>query len=106
MAKSIHTSEIDTIIMACEAGIGSSLMSVNALKKKLKKAGVKGVNVVHKATPTVPKDAKFIICHEGIKDSVRDRAPEAVIVGFKMFFNDPVFDKVVKAFVEDSEISE
>ena len=106
MAKTIHASDIDTIIMACEAGIGSSLMSVNALKKKLKKAGVKDINVVHKATPTVPKDAKFIICHEGIKASVREKAPNAVIVGFKMFFNDPVFDKVVKAFVENTEISE
>ena len=106
MANSIHTSEIDTIIMACEAGIGSSLMSVNALKKKLKKAGVKDVNVIHKATPTVQKDAKFIICHEGIRESVRDRAPDAVIITFKMFFNDPVFDKVVKAFVEETEISE
>lgn len=106
MAKSIHTSEIDTIILACEAGIGSSLMSVNALKKKLKAAKVTNVNVVHKATATIPKNAKFIICHNGIKGSVKSAAPEAVIVGFKMFFNDPVFDKIVKAFVEGTEITE
>ena len=58
MAKSIHTSDIDTIILACEAGIGSSLMSVNALKKKFKKAGIKDVNVIHKATAIVKKDAE------------------------------------------------
>jgi mannitol-specific phosphotransferase system IIBC component len=106
MPKSIHTSEIDAIILACEAGIGSSLMSVNALKKKLKKAGVNDVKVFHSATANVPKDAKFLICHEGIRESVRDRAPEAVIVSFKMFFNDPVFDKIVNAFVNKEEISE
>ena len=106
MPKSIHTSEINTIILACEAGIGSSLMSVNALKKKLKKAGVNNVKVFHSATANVPKDAKFLICHEGIRESVRDRAPEAVIVSFKMFFNDPVFDKIVNAFVNEEEISE
>jgi mannitol-specific phosphotransferase system IIBC component len=106
MPKSIHTSEIDTIILACEAGIGSSLMSVNALKKKLKKAGINDVKVFHSATANVPKDAKFLICHEGIRDSVKNRAPDAVVVGFKMFFNDPVFDKIVNAFVNEEEISE
>ena len=106
MATSIHTSDIDTIILACEAGIGSSLMSVNSLKKKLKKAGVKDVNVIHKATAIVPKDAKFVICHNGIKGSVKAQAPNAVVVGFQMFFNDPVFDKIVNAFVEGKEISE
>jgi mannitol-specific phosphotransferase system IIBC component len=92
--------------LACEAGIGSSLMSVNSLKKKLKAAKVTDVNVIHKATATIPKDSKFIICHNGIKGSVRASAPDAVIVGFQMFFNDPVFDKIVKAFVEGTEIVE
>jgi mannitol-specific phosphotransferase system IIBC component len=106
MTKSIHPSDIKTIILACEAGIGSSLMSVNSLKKKLKAAKVTDVNVIHKATATIPKDSKFIICHNGIKGSVRASAPDAVIVGFQMFFNDPVFDKIVKAFVEGTEIVE
>jgi len=106
MTKSIHTSDIDTIILACEAGIGSSLMSVNALKKKLKKAGVTDVKVVHSATANIPKNTKFLICHEGIRESVKDRAPDAVVVSFKMFFNDPVFDKIVNAFVNEEEISE
>jgi mannitol-specific phosphotransferase system IIBC component len=106
MTKSIHPSDIGTVILACEAGIGSSLMSVNSLKKKFKAAKLPDVKVIHKATPTIPKDAKFIICHEGIKGSVRIAAPDAVIVTFKMFFNDPVFDKVVKAFVEGTEIAE
>jgi mannitol-specific phosphotransferase system IIBC component len=106
MTKSIHPSDIKTIILACEAGIGSSLMSVNSLKKKLKAAKVTSVNVIHKATATIPKNANFIICHNGIKGSVRASAPDAVIVGFQMFFNDPVFDKIVKAFVEGTEIVE
>jgi len=105
MGKSIHTSEIKTIILACEAGIGSSLMSVNSLKKKFKAAGLKDVNIIHKATATIPSTAKFIVCHNGIKESVRLQAPDAIIVGFKMFFNDPIFDKIVQAFVEGREIS-
>jgi mannitol-specific phosphotransferase system IIBC component len=106
MPKTIQASEIKTIILACEAGIGSSLMSVNYLKKKLKAANVTNVNVFHKATATIPSDATFIICHNGIKKSVQAKAPNAVVVGFKMFLNDPVFDKIVKALQEGSEIAD
>ncbi|MEZ4642682.1 MAG: hypothetical protein R3E31_08100, partial [Chloroflexota bacterium] len=45
MTQSIAASEVTTIVLACEAGMGSSLMSVNALKKKLKQAKVNGVTV-------------------------------------------------------------
>ena len=106
MPKSIPVSEIKNIILACEAGIGSSLMSVNSLKKKLKVAKITNVKVFHKATARVPQDANFIICHKGLKKSVQAKAPDAVVVGFNFFLNDPVFDKIVNALVEGGEISE
>ena len=106
MPKSILPSDIKTIIFACEAGIGSSLMSVNALKKKLKAANVANINVVHSATATIPNNAQFIVCHNGIKKSVKAKAPNAVVIGFNLFFNDPIFDKLVKAIVANTEITE
>jgi len=105
MTSSIKASDVKTIIIACEAGIGSSIMSVNALKKKLKAANINNVNVVHSATINIPANAQLIICHNGIKKSVQAKAPNAVVVAFNFFFNDPVFDKVVKAFAENGEIS-
>lgn len=106
MPKSILPSEIKTIIFACEAGIGSSLMSVNSLKKKLKAAKIEHINVVHSATARIPSNAQFIVCHNGIKKSVLAKAPDAVVVGFNLFFNDPVFDKIVKAISTNTEIVE
>ena len=106
MPKSILPSEIKIIIFACEAGIGSSLMSLNALKKKLKAANITNLNVVHSATANIPSTAQFIVCHNGIKKSVQAKAPNAVVVGFNLFFNDPVFDKIVKAIVANTEITE
>jgi mannitol-specific phosphotransferase system IIBC component len=106
MAKSINGSEVKKIIFVCEAGIGSSLMSVNSLKKKLKQANITDITVIHSAAAQLPKDAKFVICHEGMAKMTRERAPEAVVVGFKFFFNDPIFDKVVKALAEGTDITE
>jgi mannitol-specific phosphotransferase system IIBC component len=104
MPNSIPASEVNTIILACEAGMGSSLMSVNALKKKMKKADIKDVKVVHSAARAIPDDAKMIIVHEGLAKFVASKFPNAVVVTFKQFLNDPVFDVIVQAFVDGSEI--
>ncbi|MEJ2747572.1 MAG: PTS lactose transporter subunit IIB [Anaerolineae bacterium] len=104
MSRSISASEVKTIILACEAGLGSSLMSVNALKKKLKKAKVDGVTVVHKPVRAVPTDAQVIIVHKGLAKVARSKAPEAVVVTFSQFLNDPAFDRVVTAFTDNGEI--
>jgi mannitol-specific phosphotransferase system IIBC component len=35
---------------------------------------------------------------------VRKKVPEAVVVTFSQFLNDPAFDRVVNAFAENGEI--
>jgi mannitol-specific phosphotransferase system IIBC component len=104
MTQSIAASEVKTIILACEAGMGSSLMSVNALKKKLKKANVSGVTVVHKPARAIPDDAQVVIVHKGLAKVARNKAPNAVVVTFSQFLNDPAFDRIVKAFADNGEI--
>ncbi|RMG94608.1 MAG: PTS lactose transporter subunit IIB [Chloroflexi bacterium] len=104
MSQSIAASEVKTIILACEAGMGSSLMSVNALKKKLKKANVSGVTVVHKPARAIPENAQVVIVHKGLAKVVRRKAPNAVVVTFTQFLNDPAFDRVVNAFITNGEI--
>ena len=104
MANSILASDVKSIILACEAGMGSSLMSVNSLKKKLKKANVQSVKVVHKAARDIPAGAEVVIVHEGLANVVRKKVPNAVVVTFKHFLNDPAFDQLVQAFVDGGEI--
>ncbi len=104
MAQSIPASQVNTIILACEAGMGSSLMSVNALKKKLKSAKVSNVTVVHKPARGIPQDAQVIVVHKGLAGVARSKAPDAVVVAFTQFLNDPAFDQIVKAFVDNSDI--
>jgi mannitol-specific phosphotransferase system IIBC component len=103
MATSIPASKVDTIIFACEAGMGSSIMGVNALKKKLKQSGV-NVNVVHKAVRAIPADAKVVLTHKGLADLARQKAPDAVVIGYSQFLNDPAFDYVVQSLKEGKEV--
>lgn len=105
MAKSILSSQVKTIILACEAGMGSSLMSVNALKKKLKKAKIGQVQVIHKPAREIPADAQLVVVHKQLAKVAHGKAPNAIVVTFNNFFNDPAFDKLVDAFKTDTEIS-
>lgn len=101
---SIQSSDVKEIILACEAGMGSSLMVVNSLKKKLKKAGVTGVKLAHKPARAVSPDTPLIVVHKSLSKVARKKAPNAVIVTFNFFMNDPAFDKLVQAFVNNEEI--
>lgn len=104
MAKSISAKEVKNIIFACEAGMGSSLMSVNMLKKKLKAAQIEDVTVVHMPAREIPKTAQLVVVHKGLADVVRSKAPDTVVLTFSLFMNDPVFDKLVQALVAKSDI--
>jgi PTS system mannitol-specific IIC component len=105
MAQSIPASNVDTIVFACEAGMGSSVMGVNALKKKLKAANL-NINVLHKPVRSVPSDAQVIIAHKGLAEFARKQAPGAVVIAFSQFLNDPVFDKVVQALKDGNDLVE
>jgi mannitol-specific phosphotransferase system IIBC component len=61
MPNSISASEVKTIVFACEAGMGSSVMSVNSLKKKLKAAQVADIKVVHLPAREIPPDAQIVL---------------------------------------------
>jgi PTS system mannitol-specific IIC component len=104
MSQSISAAQVKTIIFACEAGMGSSLMSVNALKKKLSAAHILSITVKHMPAREIPADAQLVIVHKGLAKIARAKAPNAVILCFYMFLDDPIFDKLVKALVDNTEI--
>jgi mannitol-specific phosphotransferase system IIBC component len=105
MSKSISASDVKTVIFACEAGMGSSLMSVNSLKKKLKAAQIADVNVIHKPVRDIPANAQVVVVHKGLAKSAANKAPNAVVVAFNHFLNDPVFETLIKAFVDKTDIT-
>jgi mannitol-specific phosphotransferase system IIBC component len=105
MAKSIPATDVKTIIFACEAGMGSSLMSVNSMKKKLKAAGLDGITVKHMPAREIPADSQLVVVHKGLAKVAAGKATNAVVLTFHQFLDDPVFDQLVKALTEKTEIT-
>ena len=103
MAKSIRASEVKKIVIACEAGMGSSLMVTNKLKKKVKAANL-DIKVSHTPARSIPKDAQVVVVHKQLAKLALEKAPWAVILPFNDFQNIPVFDKIIAAVQKDGMI--
>ena len=86
--------DVSLIVFACEAGMGSSLMGANQLKKLIKKAKL-DIQVIHSPVQQIPDHADVVLVHAGMAKQAKAKIPGAAIVPFQMFFNDPAVKGVV-----------
>ncbi len=93
--KGVSKATIKKIIIACDAGMGSSAMGATTLRNKLKKAGL-DIAVSHSSVDEVPLDADLVISHENLTARAKARVPKAEHISIKDFINNPVYDELVK----------
>jgi mannitol-specific phosphotransferase system IIBC component len=98
----INGKAIHKVVVACDAGMGSSVMLASQLRRQLKKSAV---TVEHTPVNTIPVDADVIICHSGLAERARRSAPGKVIVPIELFIGDPAVTKVVNAVQNGGDIS-
>jgi len=99
--STVAASAIKKIVVACDAGMGSSVMLAGHLKRQLKNHGVV---VEHAPVSAIPDDADLILTNIGLADRVRASAPDKPVVAFQIFLGDPAVEKVVKAIKEGGAI--
>jgi PTS system mannitol-specific IIC component len=99
LVRSWKTKDIDKIIFACDAGIGSSAMGSGILKKKVKEAGL-NIAVENSAVDVVDKDTKVVVTHKKLYDRAKQAAPNAVVRTVDSFLTDPQYDILVKDLKE------
>jgi len=90
-----QASDVKLIVFACEAGMGSSLMGANQLKKMVKKAKL-DINVVHSPVTQLTDEADVVVTHQSLAATAKTAAPNAAIVPFMLFMNDPAVKGVVE----------
>lgn len=86
--------EVKLIVFACEAGMGSSLMGANQLKRMVKKAKLE-ISVMHTPVGQLTAEADVVVVHKGLAKQARERVPGAVIVPFTLFVNDPAVKDLI-----------
>ncbi|MHA6511498.1 PTS mannitol transporter subunit IICBA [Tessaracoccus sp. Z1128] len=94
---SILGSAVRKVVIACDAGMGSSVMVASQMRKRLSPYGVE---VIHTPVDQIPTDAQVVLTHEGLADRAAKRVPGTVVVPFASYLGDPAFDRVELAIRE------
>lgn len=94
--------DIHKIVVACDAGMGSSVMLAGQLRKELKKFPIE---VEHTPVNQIPADADVVVCHAGLAKRAQVSAPGKVLVPFQVFLGDPAVTKLVAAIKGGGEVS-
>jgi mannitol-specific phosphotransferase system IIBC component len=98
---SINGSDVKKLIVACDAGMGSSVMLASTLRGQLKKSNV---TVEHTPVNSIPADADVVVGHAGHADRARASAPGKPVIAFQVFLGDPAVTKVVNAIKNGGQI--
>ena len=103
MTTTINGSDVHKLVVACDAGMGSSVMVASQMRNRLKKYDV---TVDHVPVNSIPADAQVVVCHAGLADRARGIAPGAVVVPFQIFMGDPAFERVEAAIRDGGSLAD
>ncbi|MEI4273833.1 PTS mannitol transporter subunit IICBA [Klenkia sp. LSe6-5] len=94
------TGPIQSIVFACDAGMGSSAMGASVLRKKVQGAGFSDVTVVNKAISNLTDDVDLVVSHRDLTDRARQKTPSAAHVSVDNFMGSPRYDEIVELLRE------
>ena len=87
--------KIEKIIVACDAGMGSSAMAATQLRNKIKEAGL-DIDVDNSAVDEIPKDTDIVLIHASLLDRAKKRVPDSEFLIIENFMGSPVYDQLVE----------
>ena len=99
---SIEGTDIKSVVVACEAGMGSSVLLTTQLRQRL---APYGVEVEHLAVNRIEGQPDVIVVNAGLESRARQQAPESVILVFNMFMGDPAFDRLEQAIRDGGSLT-
>lgn len=93
----VDIKNIKKIVVACDAGMGSSAMSAAALKKKVKAADLP-IEVINTAISKIPDDADLIITHVELTGTAKAAQPNKQHLSISNYLKAPEYDQLVERF--------
>ena len=102
--STISGSEVTKIVVACEAGMGSSVMVASMLAKQLK---AHNVSVTHSpVNRLLDAQPDVVICHRGLAARAKQAVGDIPVIPFDMFLGDPKIQQVANAVLNGTTISD
>ena len=100
LLTSTPTGPINSIVFACDAGMGSSAMGASVLRKKIQAAGFPEITVVNRAIANLGDEFDVVVSHQDLVERARQKTPSAVHVAVENFMASPKYDDVVEMVKE------
>ncbi len=91
----LDLTNVNKIVVACDAGMGSSAMSAAALKKKVKAADLP-VEVINTAISKIPADTDLVITHKELTGTAKAAQPNKQHLSITNYLQAPEYDELVE----------
>ncbi|MFU9137653.1 PTS mannitol transporter subunit IICBA [Erwinia tasmaniensis] len=88
------------IIVACDAGMGSSAMGAGVLRKKVNDAGLTNISVTNTAINNLPGDVDLVITHRDLTERALRQAPHAQHISLTNFLDSGLYTDLTSRLVE------
>lgn len=95
---------IDQIIVACDAGIGSSAMGASLIDKELKRLGIELPVTNQSIYEVVNNRTSLILVHSQLKNQLQELAPKVQILEIDNFLDIQNNASIILDYLEDKEI--
>ncbi|OCG02228.1 PTS mannitol transporter subunit IICBA [Gilliamella sp. wkB112] len=90
--------KVKKIIVACDAGMGSSAMGAGVLRKKVQDANL-DITVTNLAINNLPSDADIVITHKDLTERAKQFAPNAHHISLTNFLDSELYSQLVSELV-------
>ncbi|MDU4842980.1 MULTISPECIES: PTS mannitol transporter subunit IICBA [Leclercia] len=102
-------SHVRKIIVACDAGMGSSAMGAGVLRKKVADAGLSQISVTNSAINSLPPDVDLVITHRDLTERAMRQVPQAQHISLTNFLDSGLYTSLTERLVaaqrhEDNEV--
>ncbi|OMH29332.1 PTS mannose transporter subunit IIA [Tersicoccus phoenicis] len=87
---------INTIVFACDAGMGSSAMGASVLRNKIKAAGFSDVKVTNASIASLTDTYDLVVVHQDLAARAEPKTPSAQHVTVDNFMGSPRYDEIVE----------
>ena len=92
-------SHVRKIIVACDAGMGSSAMGAGVLRKKVQDAGLTNISVTNSAINSLPSDVDLVITHRDLTERAMRQAPQAQHISLTNFLDSGLYINLTERLV-------
>jgi PTS system mannitol-specific IIC component len=92
--KELNLATVKKIIVACDAGMGSSAMGAGMLRKLVEKEGL-NISVTNVAINDLPGDVDIVVTHKDLTDRAKKHAPNAHHISLTNFLDSKLYTTLV-----------